>query len=53
MEEKKCVRYGVSDIIVEPDKTPSKYARIYDENGELLGEVEVYIIGDEVCEEEQ
>ncbi len=50
--EKKCVRFGVSDIIVGPNEVPSKYAQIFDVNGKLLGEVEVYIIGYETCEDE-
>ena len=48
-----CVRYGVSDIILESNKEPSKYAQVFDIHGELLGEVEVYIIGYESCDEEE
>ena len=51
-KDTRCVRFGVSDIIVGPNEVPSKYAQIFDENGKLLGEVEVYIIGYEDCEEE-
>ena len=51
-EDTRCVRFGVSDIIVGPHEEPSKYAQVFDRNGKILGEVEVYIIGYESCEEE-
>lgn len=51
-EDTRCVRYGISDIIVGPEEEPSKYAQVFDVNGKLLGEAEVYIIGYESCEEE-
>jgi len=51
MEQKKQVRYGISDIVVEPNQTPSKYVQVFDENGKLLGEAEVYFIDDEPYEE--
>lgn len=48
--------FGVSDLVIpcserpvpeEPgfDETPAKYQKIYNKAGELLGEVEVYMIG--------
>ncbi len=51
-EDTRCVRFGISDIIVGSNEVPLKYAEIFDVNGELLGEVEVYIIGYETCEGE-
>ncbi len=52
-DQKKQVRYGISDIIVKDHQVPSKYVQVFDEHGKLLGEVEVYIIGYESCEDTQ
>ena len=52
-EDTRCVRYGISDIILKPNEEPSKYAQVVDVQGKLLGEVEVYIIGYESCDDEE
>jgi hypothetical protein len=51
MGKQKEVRYGVSDLVVDQHEQPSKYAKVFDIHGKLLGEVEVYIIGYETEEE--
>ena len=53
MEQKKQVRYGISDIILEPHQIPSKYVQVFDESGNLLGESEVFYIEEEHDKEEE
>ncbi len=43
----KQIRYGLGDIVLGEHEQPAKYARVVDEQGTVLGEVEVYVIEDE------
>ena len=46
-EEKPIYRYGVEDLLLtktQHTKNRSKYVTITDSNGDVLGEVEIYIM---------
>jgi len=46
-----AVRYGFNDLVVEGEITPQKYVQVFDEESNLLGEVECYFVEDEDEEE--
>lgn len=48
--EKKNVRYGISDIVIQGDREPSKYVKVRDEQGKILTSAEVYFIEEETSE---
>ena len=46
-EEEAVYRYGIEDLMLtktEHNKERSKFVTITDSNGDILGEVEIYII---------
>ena len=43
----KRLRYGFSDLIVSEDRELPKYITVYDTNGNIIGEVEIYLIEEE------
>ena len=45
--ETEIVRYGISDIEVPSNQTPSKYVQVFNDDGMLLTEAEVYFIENE------
>ncbi len=46
-ENNNTVRYGISDIEILSNQTPSKYVQVRNEQGQLLTEAEVYFIEEE------
>ncbi|GAB5417028.1 MAG: hypothetical protein Crog4KO_18940 [Crocinitomicaceae bacterium] len=40
----KTIRYGISDIEISTNQTPSRYVQVRNERGQLLTEAEVYFI---------
>jgi len=48
----KNIRYGFSDLIISEDQELPKYITVYDTYGNVIGEVETYMIEEEHESEE-